>query len=152
MRLPIAPIIFFIAGCGDTKMSTPSTPNHEQKDETPVLAGTKRFLALGDSYTIGEAVPETERWPVQLVAMLRKEGIKIVDPKIIARTGWTTDELSTAIDAASPKGRYDLVSLLIGVNNQYRGRSIEEFRTQFRALFARAVAFAGRCGYRSRAA
>jgi lysophospholipase L1-like esterase len=102
-----------------------------------------RFLALGDSYTIGEGVREAERWPVQLAAMLRARGVSVADPEIIARTGWTTDELSAAITARDPKGPYELVSLLIGVNNQFRGRDAEEYRAQFAALLRRAVGFAG---------
>ncbi|HEX2079357.1 MAG TPA: SGNH/GDSL hydrolase family protein [Longimicrobium sp.] len=102
-----------------------------------------RFLALGDSYTIGEGVEEGERWPVQLARLLRERGIDVADPQIIARTGWTTDELSTAIDDADPRGPYTLVSLLIGVNNQYRGRSAEEYRGEFVELLRRAVGFAG---------
>lgn len=101
------------------------------------------FLALGDSYTIGEAVAESERWPVQLATALLKRGISIADPNIIARTGWTTDELNTAIDKANPQGTFDLVTLLIGVNNQYRGRSAEEYRREFKALLQRAIDFAG---------
>jgi lysophospholipase L1-like esterase len=106
-------------------------------------AGEMRFLALGDSYTIGEGVAEAERWPVQLAARLRERGVSIDDPEIIARTGWTTDELSAAIDDADPRGPYDLVSLLIGVNNQYRGREAEEYRAELTALLCRAIAFAG---------
>lgn len=102
-----------------------------------------RFLALGDSYTIGESVAESERWPVQLTASLRAQGFNLEDPLIIARTGWTTDELSAGIDAVNPQGTYDLVSLLIGVNNQYRGRDQAEYREQFIALLQRALAFAG---------
>jgi lysophospholipase L1-like esterase len=102
-----------------------------------------KFLALGDSYTIGESVSEAERWPVQLAALLRNQGFTVDDPQIIARTGWTTDELSAAIDAANPQGPYDLVSLLIGVNNQYRGRDSEQYRTEFIALLQRAIGFAG---------
>ena len=102
-----------------------------------------RFLALGDSYTIGEGVDEAERWPVQLAALLRERGMDVADPQIIARTGWTTDELSAAIDAADPQGPYALVSLLIGVNNQYRGRSADEYRGQFADLLRRAIGFAG---------
>ncbi|MBP6215981.1 MAG: hypothetical protein KA391_01140, partial [Luteimonas sp.] len=83
-----------------------------------------RYLALGDSYTIGEGVPPDGRWPVQLARALREEGLPLADPRVIATTGWTTDELSAAIDAAEPLGTFDLVSLLIGVNNQYRGRSV----------------------------
>ena len=101
-----------------------------------------RFLALGDSYTIGESVPESERWPVQLAAMLRERGVAVDAPVIIARTGWTTDELAAGIEAAQPEGRFDLVSLLIGVNNQYRGRDAEEYRTQFRERLTQAIRFA----------
>ncbi len=102
-----------------------------------------RILALGDSYTIGEGVAESERWPVRLAAMMRAAGMSVAEPVIIARTAWTTDELSAGIDANPPIGEFDLVTLLIGVNNQYRGRSLEEYRQQFRALLGRAVAFAG---------
>jgi lysophospholipase L1-like esterase len=102
-----------------------------------------RFLALGDSYTIGESVPPADRWPVQLAARLRGGGLPVDDPLIIATTGWTTDELMAGIDQANPGGAYDLVSLLIGVNNQYRGRDPEEYRQQFMALLNRAIAFAG---------
>jgi len=101
-----------------------------------------RFLALGDSYTIGESVPASECWPVRLAAMLRATGTRVADPVIVARTGWTTDELSGGIDAAGLEAGFGLVSLLIGVNNQYRGRSLDEFRLQFRALLARAISFA----------
>jgi lysophospholipase L1-like esterase len=106
-------------------------------------AGKMRFLALGDSYTIGEGVPVAERWPVRLAALLREQGVPVADPQIIARTGWTTDELSAAIDDADPRGPYALVSLLIGVNNQYRGREAEEYRAEFAALLGRAIGFAG---------
>ncbi|WP_114239026.1 SGNH/GDSL hydrolase family protein [Dyella sp. C9] len=102
-----------------------------------------RYLALGDSYSIGEGVLEAARWPVQLAYRLRQEGIALDDPQIIATTGWTTDELSAAMDAASFSPPYDLVSLLIGVNNQYRGRSAEEYRGEFQGLLARAAALAG---------
>jgi lysophospholipase L1-like esterase len=97
-----------------------------------------RYLALGDSYTIGESVPATDRFPVQLARELG-----LVDPEIIAKTGWTTDELNTAIDAGNPHGPYDLVTLLIGVNNQYRGRDAEQYRGEFAALLQRAIGFAG---------
>jgi len=102
-----------------------------------------RFLALGDSYTIGEGVADGGRWPEQLAGLLRDRGIGIGDPRIIARTGWTTDELDAAIDEARPEGPHALVTLLIGVNNQYRGRGVDEYREQFRALLERAVGFAG---------
>lgn len=103
-----------------------------------------RYLALGDSYTIGEDVPAQARWPVQLVENLRKQGIAIDDPQIVAVTGWTTDELSAGMEQAALAPGYDLVTLLIGVNNQYRGRPAQEYREQFRALLLRAVALADR--------
>lgn len=106
------------------------------------------FLALGDSYTIGEAVEPEERWPVLLAQRLREAGIAIDAPRIVATTGWTTDELSAALDALEaehgPLPRdYALVSLLIGVNNQYRRRSVEEYAAQFAALLQRAIGHAG---------
>lgn len=101
------------------------------------------FLALGDSYTIGEGVPASGRWPAQLVAKLRARGIAIDAPRIIAHTGWTTEELDEAIDEAELSEHYDLVSLLIGVNNQYRGRDLAEYRGHFADLLDRAIGFAG---------
>jgi lysophospholipase L1-like esterase len=101
-----------------------------------------RMLALGDSYTIGEGVSPAGRWPVRLAETMRAGGIPVAEPVIIARTGWTTDELSAAIEENPPSGTFDLVTLLIGVNNQYRGRAADDYRLQFRALLARAVAFA----------
>jgi lysophospholipase L1-like esterase len=108
-----------------------------------VMTPSPRFLALGDSYTIGESVAAADRWPNQLALQLRKDGIDIADPEIIAKTGWTTDELSSAIDAAKPHGPYAFVTLLIGVNNQYRGREAEQYRKEFVVLLQRAIAFAG---------
>ncbi|HVT05159.1 MAG TPA: SGNH/GDSL hydrolase family protein [Thermoanaerobaculia bacterium] len=111
---------------------------------SPAKAPTShRFLALGDSYTIGESVDPVDRWPVQVAAALRAKGLRLEEPEIIARTGWTTDELDKAISAAEPRGTWDLVTLLIGVNNQYRGRGLEEYQNQFRGLLNRAIHFAG---------
>lgn len=101
------------------------------------------YLALGDSYTIGEGVEPAGRWPMQLAAALRDIGVAVDDPTIIATTGWTTDELEAGIDADAPQGPFELVSLLIGVNDQYRGRSVDEYRPRFTALLQRALAFAG---------
>lgn len=102
-----------------------------------------RYLALGDSYTIGEGVGADERWPERLAALLRAQGVAVDAPEIVARTGWTTGELMAGIDRAAPSGRFDLVSLLIGVNNQYRELDIAAYRGDFRALLERAAAFAG---------
>jgi lysophospholipase L1-like esterase len=101
------------------------------------------YLALGDSYTIGEAVPATDRWPVRLVRQLRARGVAIGEPRIVAVTGWTTDELAAAMDAAALAPPYDLVTLLIGVNNQYRGRSAGDYRGEFARMLRRAVGLAG---------
>lgn len=101
-----------------------------------------RFLALGDSYTIGEGVAADERWPAQLARRLCALGIDVAEPEVIARTGWTTDELSAAMDAATFTPPYALVTLLIGVNNQYRGRTLDNYRDEFDALLARACALA----------
>jgi lysophospholipase L1-like esterase len=80
---------------------------------------------------------------MRLAELLRARGIAVAEPRIVARTGWTTDELSAAIDLAGITGPYDLVTLLIGVNNQYRGRGADEYGSQFRELLSRAVSFAG---------
>ena len=105
-----------------------------------------RFLALGDSYTIGEGVLEQERWPNQLADRLRDRGYEL-DVTILARTGWTTGELTDAMRAAPPAGRFDLVSLLIGVNNQYRGLDLDSYRAEFSSLLEQSLHLAdGRRG------
>lgn len=101
------------------------------------------YLALGDSYTIGEGVREAERWPVQLSSQLNAAGIKVQSPLIIARTGWTTDELMAELDRRAISDTFDLVSLLIGVNNQYRGRPSAQFRAELIQLINRAIRYAG---------
>jgi lysophospholipase L1-like esterase len=101
-----------------------------------------RFLALGDSYTVGESVEANARWPMQLSEHLNRQGYQ-VDVQVIARTGWTTDELWAGIQETETSPPYDLVSLLIGVNNQYRGRSLDEYREQFRFLLGKAIGYAG---------
>ena len=104
---------------------------------------THTFLALGDSYTIGEGVDASARWPVQLAERLRQDGVDVAEPDIIAQTGWTANELRDAIRDSGNRKTYDLVSLLIGVNNQYRGRSPNRYRTDFQQLLRTAVSFAG---------
>jgi lysophospholipase L1-like esterase len=101
-----------------------------------------RFLALGDSYTIGESVPEPDRWPNQLAKLLEENGAR-AEVTIIARTGWTVKELWEGIQANPPEGTYDLVSLLIGVNDQYRGYPSDGYREDFRFMLGRAVEYAG---------
>lgn len=101
------------------------------------------FLSIGDSYTIGESVDASVRWSVKLAGLLRHNGIDVADPDIIAKTGWTTAELQDAIQQSRNQKKYDLVSLLIGVNNQYRGQSQDRYRTEFRTLLQTATNFAG---------
>ena len=101
------------------------------------------YLALGDSYTIGESVPLEKNFPHQVVAFLQKEKINISNPAIIAKTGWTTNELQEQISRTRLAVPFDFVTLLIGVNNQYRGRSTEEYAQQFEELLQQAISFAG---------
>ena len=102
-----------------------------------------KYLALGDSYTIGEAVDPAMRWPVLLQKQLNELGFSFETPKIIATTGWTTDELIKAIkEEDMADATYDLVSLLIGVNNQYRGYPIEQYKKEFKQLLEQAIQFA----------
>jgi lysophospholipase L1-like esterase len=100
------------------------------------------FLALGDSYTIGESVSEQERWPNQLADSLRAHGMKISRPTLVATTGWRTDDLKNAIAKASLKNEYGLVSLLIGVNNQYQGKPLAQYAVEFEDLLRTAIALA----------
>jgi lysophospholipase L1-like esterase len=110
--------------------------------QTDLPGQAVRILALGDSYTIGQGVSEEGRWPVQLTARLEEQGIDS-QVTIIARTGWTTENLLFSLATKPPEGTYDLVSFLIGVNDQYRGGKPEEYRVRFRELLERAISFAG---------
>jgi len=101
-----------------------------------------KYLALGDSYTIGELVPSNQNFPNQVVSLLQEKGKDCRLDKLIAVTGWTTDELAIAIEKDRPAFDYDIVTLLIGVNNQYRERSLEEYRWQFYTLLCQAILFA----------
>ena len=100
------------------------------------------LLCLGDSYTIGESVLPAENFPNQTVKLLRQLNYEFDDPEIVAKTGWTTDELAKAINKHSFKDSYDFVTLLIGVNNQYRGGTIEDYKPQFESLVKQAIQFA----------
>ena len=102
-----------------------------------------KFLALGDSYTIGHNVAIDQRWPVQLISQFRKRGLDCSDAEIIATTGWRTDDLKKAIDQAQLSNTYNLVGLLIGVNNFYQGKTSADYAPQFEALLNRAIELAG---------
>jgi lysophospholipase L1-like esterase len=122
------------------------TPNIFPNGPTPFSGATDmsdiRYLALGDSYTIGESVAAQNRWPNQLAKLLEDHGTK-ADVTIIARTGWTVNELWQGIQDAPPQGTYELVTLLIGVNDQYRGYPLEGYREDFRFMLRKAIEYAG---------
>jgi lysophospholipase L1-like esterase len=131
--------VFILAGlvsCNE-KQTQVIQPEQEEESMPPM-----KFLALGDSYTIGESVEIDERWPVQLADSLKSYDIEVANPKIIAVTGWTTGDLAQGIEYAAITDTFNLVSLLIGVNNQYQGRSPTEFRVQFRELLQTAIKYA----------
>ena len=118
-----------------------TTPPILVSDES--LPTFQTYLALGDSYTIGQSVSEMGRFPIQLTEKLNDDGFDFSNPKIIAQTGWTTSNLQTGITSESIEGQiFDIVSLLIGVNNQYQGRDIEEYKTEYAELLNQAIAFA----------
>ena len=127
--------------------NNPVPPNAGNTDtgivQYPDTAGIKTYLALGDSYTIGQSVPETDRYPVQLAAKLNRRNIKFRQPEIIAQTGWTTGNLLARLASAPPvNSTYDIVTLLIGVNNQYRQRMQDEYRQEFTSLLTKAIEYA----------
>ncbi|WP_443944983.1 SGNH/GDSL hydrolase family protein [Pedobacter sp. AW1-32] len=120
------------------------TENPSLKPDSIVQNSTSAhsYLALGDSYTIGESVPQASSFPFQLKNLLNYANKSVADPKIIATTGWTTDELQKAIVQAKINQKFDFVTLLIGVNNQYRGYPIETYKKEFSELLQTAIAFA----------
>ncbi|AHM60070.1 lysophospholipase [Flammeovirgaceae bacterium 311] len=127
------------AGC-KKDAPQPAAPAAPEPDQANIAT----YLALGDSYTIGHGVQPAERYPVQLAKALREKGVAIEDPTIIATTGWTTADLKNGIAATGIAGNtYDLVSLLIGVNNQYQGRSPQEYRREFTELLLQSINYAG---------
>ena len=129
----IIPLILVMLAC---QKSTPF-----QNIATPMKQYS--FLALGDSYTIGESVPAQDNFPNQTVQLLKNDGFNFTPPEIVAKTGWTTDELQTAINGRTLLPKYDFVTLLIGVNNQYRGRTVDNYKPEFENLLKQAIQFAG---------
>jgi lysophospholipase L1-like esterase len=139
MRLII--IFFILTTCFSCskKVSAPAVSL-----PTTVSADTlKTYLALGDSYTIGQSVAINERFPAQTVALLRQQGIKIADPVYIAQTGWTTANLQNAINNQNPSNNFDVVSLLIGVNDQYQRMDTAGYAIRFAQLLDKAIQLAG---------
>lgn len=138
LSLFLALLLFGTVGCA-TPQVAPATASGGGSASPNALS----YLALGDSYTIGEGAAASDRWPSQLAGLLTAQGVAVAPPDYIARTGWTTAELQAAIAAARPASTYGLVSLLIGVNNQYRGQGVAQYRPEFRALLQQALGFAG---------
>jgi lysophospholipase L1-like esterase len=138
-------LCFFALTACSLNSAEPSTNSGSMVSTTPTNTNTnlpqRKFLALGDSYTIGQSVDEKDRWSMQLIDLLKND-FSFSKHDIIARTGWTTEELTDAINNQNVTEQYDMVSLLIGVNNQYRGQSIEKYRTEFRNLLNMSIKFA----------
>ena len=120
-----------------------SRPTQEVSSPPTVVSGSKKYLALGDSYTIGQNVQTTERFPYLLAKSLRQQNIGIDDPQYIAATGWTTANLQNAIISQNPSGNFDLVTLLIGVNDQYQHRDTADYRIRFTQLIEKSIMLAG---------
>jgi acyl-CoA thioesterase-1 len=135
-----------ILACDACQSNEKAVPYKQSEMDFSVKSDSVTYLALGDSYTIGESVDVAERYPVQIQHLVNLEAAlsqKMSDPKIIATTGWTTDELQQGISEADLNGiTYDFVSLLIGVNNQYRGYPIDQYKKEFEELLESAVSFA----------
>lgn len=138
-------LTFILISCSnDSSMSempavfNPGTLDFESKDPSLVQG----YLALGDSYTIGESVDEEDRWPVQLIEQLALQNYTVNDPLVIAETGWTTANLKRGINSINITRTFDIVTLQIGVNNHFQGRSILEFQIQFRELLIQAITLA----------
>jgi lysophospholipase L1-like esterase len=144
MKKILATIIITYSLMGCTKqIQAPLMPASTPIKPAPVNTGNLTYLALGDSYTIGEAVEAPKSFPYQLAAQLKSSGYSIGNPDIIARTGWTTGELISVINASGTTDKkYSIVTLLIGVNNQYRGNSKDVYRTEFIQLLNTAINYA----------
>lgn len=139
-------LIFFVLIACSSQNDKENHVSITQEDSLPGIDKNNSdftYLALGDSYTIGESVDTDKRFPVQLAEKLTKNGFWVENPEIVAQTGWTTDELAAAIKNSDLNDIYDLVTLLIGVNNQFRGRSPDEYRAQFAELLQTSINFAG---------
>ena len=128
-------LLSFVSCSGDNEQASITPP-------VPVQSTTYRYLALGDSYTIGQSVCETCRFPEQLKSAISADPNTEVNLKVIAQTGWTTTNLLSAINAENPASDYDLVTLLIGVNNQYQHKPFSLYETEFPVLVNKAIALA----------
>lgn len=129
---------FSLTGCAKKKLDSTSMP-------LPIvdMNGQKKYIALGDSYTIGQDVATDQRFPAQTVAILRQLNISVNDPQYIANTGWTTENLNSSLNQQDPQGPYDVVTLLIGVNDQYQRMDTGGYRTRFTQLLLKSLQLAG---------
>lgn len=127
-------LVILIFSCAKDKTAV-QMPGHPKT--------TYSYLALGDSYTIGESVAATDNFPNQVVQLLKSSGHEFNSAEIVAKTGWTTDELQNHINNYNFTSPYNIVTLLIGVNNQYRGRTVEDYKPGFEDLLKQAIKFAG---------
>ena len=145
LRLFILLIPFLLMACNNDNNNPIVEPIQIPIDSINIVTAPKniRYLALGDSYTIGQDVDVDKRFPVQLVGSLRRRGYQCYNANIIAQTGWRTDNLMTGIANENLTDTFSLVSLLIGVNNQYQGRPQNIYRAEFRTLLQQAIGFAG---------
>jgi len=109
----------------------------------PTASFPKTFLSLGDSYSIGSSVSVEDRFPIQTRNLLVQAGLQVSSPNILAVSGWTTGNLLFSLSQSPPPSNYDIVTLLIGVNNQYQGRTQEEYKTEFSSLLQKAISYAG---------
>jgi lysophospholipase L1-like esterase len=136
--------IFTGSACSKENMNNQSTViDTTTQTNDSIVVSAKHYLALGDSYTIGQSVDPSMNFPSQAVAVLNTMGIKLGSPQIIATTGWTTIDLQNAIALQQPKGPYDVVTLLIGVNDQYQHLDTVGYKTRFTQLLHESIAFAG---------
>ncbi len=144
MKILLSAILFSFLTSGCTKQAPMiNEPTTNPVTNPPKTTGNFTYLALGDSYTIGESVQPSESFPYQLQKLLKNNGSEVANPKIIATTGWTTDELQAAIKKENLSGTFSFVTLLIGVNNQYRGYPISTYKQEFSELLQTAITYAG---------
>ena len=141
MRFLFPAILFSLLTSACSKEKNMPATETKPTVTTPAPSGTFSYLALGDSYTIGESVMQQESFPFQLQDLLKQKNVNVATPQIIATTGWTTDELQNAIKQANLTTKYDFVTLLIGVNNQYRGYPLDTYKKEFSALLQTAINF-----------
>ncbi|WP_412466969.1 SGNH/GDSL hydrolase family protein [Pedobacter sp. KLB.chiD] len=144
MKFLLSAILFSFLTSGCTKKAPMiNEPNTDQITKPSNSTGNFTYLALGDSYTIGESVKQAESFPYQLQGLLKAQNITVATPKIIAVTGWTTNELQAAIKSENLNGTFSFVTLLIGVNNQYRGYPLSTYKKEFSELLQTAITYAG---------